>query len=390
MLGKPIFAERCASCHGDKGEDPKYRLLAGGPRPLTADQLRESVDPLLGGEPVLTIGSYWQYATTLWGYIRRSQPFDEPGSLTADQVYAVTAYLLHVNGIIGEQDVLDARTLPKIRMPNRDGFVPDARPDVGKAAKARNALAREGADDERPGTLWDGKGTARDGGVAMTGLVVAAAWAVLVTAPAWAGTIKGHVRFTGPATERRPCPSPPISTCAGRRRTPRIWSSRRTRAFAIPSCGSHPCHPGRSGSRLRHRFLDQTQCAFTPRVVVVPVGGTVEFLNNDRLLHNLHSQSTGNPTFNRTQPKGRAIPITFTKPEIIRIDCDLHPWMRAWVVVAEHPFYAVTGASGEFALRNLPAGQYTLNVWQETLGTVTKDVTAGEADTAVVIEMGRR
>ena len=64
--------------------------------------------------------------------------------------------------------------------------------------------------------------------------------------------------------------------------------------------------------------------------------------------------------------------------------------MRAWVVVAEHPFYAVTGPGGEFALGNLPAGKYTLNVWQETLGTVTKDVTVGEADTAVVIEMGRR
>jgi S-disulfanyl-L-cysteine oxidoreductase SoxD len=136
-LGKPIFAERCASCHGARGEDSKYRLLAGRPRPLTAAHLRESIDPLLGGQPVLTIGSYWQYATTLWGYIRRSQPFDAPGSLTADQVYAVTAYLLHVNGIIGEQDVLDARSLPQIRMPNRDGFVPDTRPDVGKAAKAR-------------------------------------------------------------------------------------------------------------------------------------------------------------------------------------------------------------------------------------------------------------
>jgi len=123
--GKRIFAERCASCHGDQGEDPKYRLLTGGRGTLTA------------AEPVQTIGSFWQYATTLWGYINRSQPYDEPGSLTADQVYAVTAYLLHVNGIIGEQDVLDARSLPQIRMPNRNGFVPDARPDVGKAAKAR-------------------------------------------------------------------------------------------------------------------------------------------------------------------------------------------------------------------------------------------------------------
>jgi cytochrome c len=122
-LGKPIYAERCASCHGEKGEDPKYSRLVGGHGTLTADR------------PLLTIGSFWQYSTTLWSYIRRAQPFDEPGSLTAEQVYAVTAYLLHLNGIIGEQDVMDAKTLRLVTMPNRDGFVPDPRPDVGKAAK---------------------------------------------------------------------------------------------------------------------------------------------------------------------------------------------------------------------------------------------------------------
>ena len=135
-LGKPIFEGRCASCHGDRGESPKYRVITGGRRTLTAAELpKEGVDWLLGGAPVLTIGSFWQYATTLWGYIRRAQPFDQPGSLTAEEVYAVTAYLLYVNGIVGEHDVIDARTLPAVRMPNRDGFVPDQRPDVGKLAK---------------------------------------------------------------------------------------------------------------------------------------------------------------------------------------------------------------------------------------------------------------
>ncbi len=136
-LGKPTYAQRCASCHGEKAEDPKYRLLTGGRRTLTAAELPQNIDPLIGGEPALTIGSFWQYATTLWSYINRSQPFDEPGSLTADEVYAVTAYLLHLNGIIGENDVIDAKTLPRVKMPNRDGFVPDARPDVGKAARTR-------------------------------------------------------------------------------------------------------------------------------------------------------------------------------------------------------------------------------------------------------------
>jgi S-disulfanyl-L-cysteine oxidoreductase SoxD len=122
-LGQAIYTERCASCHGEKGEDPKYSRLVGGHGTLATDK------------PVRTIGSFWHSAPTLWSYIRRAQPFDEPGSLTADQVYAVTAYLLHLNGIIGEQDVMDAKTLPLVKMPNRDGFVPDPRPDVGQAAQ---------------------------------------------------------------------------------------------------------------------------------------------------------------------------------------------------------------------------------------------------------------
>lgn len=129
-LGKPVYAERCASCHGERGEDPKYSRLVGGHGTLTAAQ------------PIRTIGSFWQYATTLWSYINRSQPFDEPGSLPADQVYAVTAYLLHLNGVIGEHEVMDAKTLPQVKLPNRDGFVPDARPDVGKISRSKRQQAR--------------------------------------------------------------------------------------------------------------------------------------------------------------------------------------------------------------------------------------------------------
>ena len=123
VLGQAVFEERCASCHGETGEDPKYSRLVGGQGTLATDK------------PVRTIGSFWQYATTLWSYIRRAQPFDDPGSLTPNQVYAVTAYLLYLNGIIGEQEIMDATTLPLVKMPNRDGFVPDPRPDVGPAAQ---------------------------------------------------------------------------------------------------------------------------------------------------------------------------------------------------------------------------------------------------------------
>ena len=137
--------------------------------------------------------------------------------------------------------------------------------------------------------------------------------------------------------------------------------------------------------------MDQKECTFLPRVVIVPAGGKIDFLNSDRLLHNLHATPNANPPFNRTQPKGRTITISFPHPEIIRVTCDLHSWMRGWVVVADHPFYALTDGGGAFELRGLPAGRYTLKVWQERLGTTSKDVVVGDQEpTAVTLEMAAR
>jgi len=133
--------------------------------------------------------------------------------------------------------------------------------------------------------------------------------------------------------------------------------------------------------------MDQKGCTFVPRVVLVPAGGTVEFLNSDRLLHNLHSASRENPTFNRTQPRGRVIPVTFSKPEFVQMNCDLHSWMRAWVVVADHPYYALSNDAGEFVLSNVPPGKYVLQIWQETLGITSRDVTVGADDARVTVEL---
>ena len=80
--------------------------------------------------PLFTVGSYWPYATIIWDYIRRAMPYDRPGALKRNEVYSVTAYLLFLNGIIEHQSVITNRTLPLVRMPNRDGFDPDRRPDV--------------------------------------------------------------------------------------------------------------------------------------------------------------------------------------------------------------------------------------------------------------------
>ena len=133
--------------------------------------------------------------------------------------------------------------------------------------------------------------------------------------------------------------------------------------------------------------MDQKRCVFIPRVVLVPAGGTVDFLNSDRLLHNIHTTPKINPAINRTQPKDRTIPFIFEKPEIVRINCDLHSWMQAWVVVAAHPFYAITGADGQFSFDSLPPGQYKLQVWHERLGTVPASVTVGDQTAQVTVEM---
>ena len=135
--------------------------------------------------------------------------------------------------------------------------------------------------------------------------------------------------------------------------------------------------------------MDQKACVFIPRIVVVPAGGTVFFLNSDRLLHNIHTTAKVNAEVNRTQPKNRSIPVTFDKPEIVRIACDLHPWMTAWVVVAAHRYYAVTGADGQFAF-DVPPGQYKLKVWHERLGTVETSATVGDKPARVSVEMQAR
>ena len=117
--GETVFMAKCQACHGEKGAGTPNDRLVGGQGSLPGDK-----------PPVKTVGSYWPYATTLFDYVRRTMPFTDPQGLSADETYAATAYVLFLNGVVQEKDVLDARTLPAVGMPNRGGFVPDSRPDA--------------------------------------------------------------------------------------------------------------------------------------------------------------------------------------------------------------------------------------------------------------------
>ncbi len=110
--GEAVYTEKCLVCHGEKGAGKPNDVLVGGRGTLAGDQ-----------PPVKTVGSFWPYATTLFDYVRRAMPLNESKSLTNDEVYAVVAYLLQLNGIIGENETINAQILPRVQMPNRDGFM---------------------------------------------------------------------------------------------------------------------------------------------------------------------------------------------------------------------------------------------------------------------------
>ena len=122
--------------------------------------------------------------------------------------------------------------------------------------------------------------------------------------------------------------------------------------------------------------LDQNGCQYHPHVLAFPAGTTVEVLNPDGILHNIHSYSKVNSPFNMAQPKfKKTLEVKIDKPEAIEIKCDVHGWMQGWLVATDNPYVAVTDDSGNFKLTDVPAGTYTVEVWQEKLGKSTQKVT---------------
>lgn len=138
--------------------------------------------------------------------------------------------------------------------------------------------------------------------------------------------------------------------------------------------------------------VDQRGCDYVPHVVLVAAGAELEIRNSDGILHNVRTASVRNAPLNRAQPKARRTMMQrFGEPERIELRCDVHPWMRGWVVVEDHPYVAVTDAQGRFAIGDVPPGTYDLHVWHETLGEEVRTVHVRSAtDTPVTFALPPR
>jgi hypothetical protein len=191
------------------------------------------------------------------------------------------------------------------------------------------------------------------------------------------GRISGTIRFAGKA----PAPEPVAITkdkavCGARRHTSEtlVVGSDGGVRYAVVSIDPVPA--GKPFDAGQRPTLDQQGCWFTPHVLLSPAGGAVDILNNDGILHNLHTFPNHNRPINVAQPKFRKrMTQSFALPDRVRVTCDVHAWMGAWIIVTAHPYYAVSAADGSYSLDDVPPGEYTVAVWHESLGTVERKVT---------------
>lgn len=223
------------------------------------------------------------------------------------------------------------------------------------------------------------------------------------------GTIRGTVLLSG---ETKKIPEMEIpkdaEICGVRTPSPRlVVGPAKGVQYAVISLEG--ITEGKTHSRSKTRIvIDQRKCQYEPHVTILPIGEEPEIVNSDRILHNVHAYDlNGSQTtlFNIAQPiKGQRTPIKasmFKKPGLVLLTCDAgHPWMSAYIVVAEHPYYAVTDRTGSFVLDNIPPGSYTLRMWHEGVAVTKTDLERGkpvryyfeapyEERTGVIVEPGK-
>ncbi|MFQ5770952.1 MAG: carboxypeptidase regulatory-like domain-containing protein [bacterium] len=198
------------------------------------------------------------------------------------------------------------------------------------------------------------------------------------------GTVKGTVTFAGaiPAKKRLEI-TKDVNVCGKQPHFNEDLVVAGNKGLANVVVSLANINKGKAISTLGEAFeLDQQGCAFKPHVVIVPAGAELTILNNDGILHNIHTYSEINSPINMAQPGFKKKMVqTFDEAEVIRVACDVHNWMGGYIVVVDHPYYALTDANGNFEITDVPPGTYTVEYWQETLGKQTKEVTVTAGET---------
>jgi plastocyanin len=215
-------------------------------------------------------------------------------------------------------------------------------------------------------------------------LVVVVLCAAAAGARADGGTITGTVRWKGAVPERAPLERASDPVCV---RTPRaseeiVVEKARVKdvlvRLAIGSAGTHaaPATPA---------IVQQDACMYAPRVTGIVAGQAVEIRNGDPTFHNVRGNRGGKVVWNLAQPAGAA-PLTRAEVgrpgDVVELHCDVHPWMQAWIVVQDHPYFAVTGVEGAFTIKGVPPGTYTLEAWHPVLGLASTKVKVKKGRTA--------
>lgn len=206
------------------------------------------------------------------------------------------------------------------------------------------------------------------------------------------GSIVGEVRFAGTPPEPKVLKvNKDNQACGNAKKSEElvVGPTKRIQWAVVTVAGAK----GPVAKPAQKPVLDQKGCQFQPHVLLVPAGTEVDILNPDGVLHNIHTFPTVNPAINKAQPKfKRVMTEKFgDKPEIMKVRCDAHSWMLGWIVVTDHPYYAVTDEKGQFKLENVPPGKHTLKLWHETLGEVSKEVEVkAGAETRVAFELAKK